>query len=114
MATLAHAGASLNGPGSRETKTSATALACRCEDASGCPDPSPLAEQPDRCGRCGKWLSDALGGAYHGSDLGGLASLLEAVEDVRRGLLEDATEAGVLDEDDYIAWLESRLARGRG
>jgi hypothetical protein len=33
-----------------------------------------------------------------------------AVEDVRAGLLDEASADGVLDEDDYVHWLETRLA----
>lgn len=121
MATLAdYAGATkladLLGVDLRETKTRkapASALEtrpCRCLDARGENDPRIWASLPDRCERCGRWLASAIGTPEAHSDMEGLADLADAVEDVRAGLLDEATADGALDEEDYIHWLETRLA----
>lgn len=121
MATLASAGvtelADLLGVDLREkpkskrlTVPQLLAVPCRCLAPDGRHDPRVWATAPGLCEKCGRWLASSIGEAEARRDLPGLAGLAEAVEDVREGLLDEASADGVLDEDDYIHWLETRLA----
>lgn len=65
---------------------------------------------PDHCFRCGRYLDEAIGDVHPHSDADGWADLDLAVEVVRHGLLQEAIDGGVMDEGDYVEWLEARIA----
>jgi hypothetical protein len=97
-------------PKSKRPTSPLLAVPCRCLAPDGRHDARVWATAPGLCEKCGRWLASSIGEAEARRDLPGLAALAEAVEDVQEGLLDEASADGVLDEDDYIHWLETRLA----
>lgn len=84
-----------------------TVAPCRCQDARGRHDPRLWRSEPERCGRCGRWLDEFIGTEYEGFDLDGLAKLAARVAHEQDKVRQEFEDCGATD---YEAYLVARLA----